>query len=122
MTVTVPASLKAPAGFTRTFRIVRVHEGAAKILAEGTGMSLEISSDKFSSYFLVYRDTKIEEATNTSADTSSNTQSTPAPAQTTVAEVPKTGEYMPIAALIMLIISMTGMVVVITGLKKKNRI
>jgi|GEM_PF-6228680 len=122
MTVTVPASLKAPAGFTRTFRIIRVHNGEATVLAEGTGMSLEISSDKFSSYFLVYRDTKIEEATNTSADTSSNTQSTPAPAQTTVAEVPKTGEYMPIAALIMLILSMTGMVMVITGLKKKNHI
>ena len=122
MTVTVPASLKAPAGFTRTFRIIRVHNGEATVLAEGTGMSLEISSDKFSSYFLVYRDTKIEEAINTSADTSSNTQSTPAPAQTTVAEVPKTGEYMPIAALIMLILSMTGMVMVITGLKKKNHI
>ena len=85
-------------------------------------MSLEISSDKFSSYFVVYRDTKIEEAINTNADTSSNTQSTPAPAQTTSTVVPKTGEYMPIAALIMLILSMTGMVMVIIGLKKKNHI
>ena len=122
MTVTVPASLAAPAGYVRTIRVVRVHGGEAKVLAEGTGLTLDISSDRFSSYFLVYKDTKIEEAINTSADTSSNTQSTPAPAQTTVAEVPKTGEYMPIAALIMLILSMTGMVMVITGLKKKNHI
>ena len=99
--------------YTRTFRVVRVHEGEATVMAEGTGTSLEISSDKFSSYFLVYKDTKIEEATNTSTDTSDISTNT---------GVPKTGEYMSVAALIMLLLSMVGMVIVCVNLKNKIRL
>ena len=59
MSVAVSDKLKeVPEGYSRTYRFVRVHEGTAKILAQGKGPNLDASSDKFSSYFIVYKDVK----------------------------------------------------------------
>ena len=51
VTIPIPDTLKnVPAGYIRTFSIVRVHNGAMSVLGEGTGNSITISTDKFSSY------------------------------------------------------------------------
>ena len=129
MTITIPATLKAPAGYTRTFRIIRVHNGVATVMAEGTGATLEVNSDKFSSYFLVYKDTKgaaTTEATTatstTEATTAASTSDATTAASTTEAAKtsPKTGDSMPIAVLIVLMLSAAGVLVFMDQKKKKN--
>lgn len=65
MQITVPDLLRnVPDGYKRTFRIVRVHEGVSTVLAEGEGPTFDISSDKFSSYFIIYKDEKVPEKGN----------------------------------------------------------
>ncbi len=59
ITVEVPADLQnVPAGFTRTYRILRVHNGTVEIVGESTEPTITVLSDKFSTYMLVYSDTK----------------------------------------------------------------
>ena len=120
LTITIPATLKAPAGYTRTFRIIRVHDGVATVMAEGTGATLEVNSDKFSSYFLVYKDSK--EAAATEATTAASTSDATTAASTTEAAKtsPKTGDSMPIAVLVVLMLTAAGMLVFMDLKKKKN--
>ena len=115
--VAIPDTMKdVPAGYTRTFRIIRVHDGEATVMAEGTGAELEISSDKFSSYFLVYKDTKVESETTTSA--ASTSDATTAAATTEAAKTsPKTGDSMPIAVMIILM-SLTALGLIATKKRK----
>lgn len=87
--ITIPDELKnVPEGYTRTYRIVRVHNGKTTVLAEGTESTFTIRSDKFSSYFILYKDVK----TATEA----------------VKTAPKTGDSMPIVVLIVLMIGAAG--------------
>ena len=71
--ITVPDALKdAPEGYKRTFRIVRVHDGVSTVLAEGTGPTFDISSDKFSSYFILYKDVETAKKDNSVLSTGDN--------------------------------------------------
>ena len=54
--ITVPKAFRAPAGVKRTFYVVRVHDGEAQIVGTGTGASVKVSTDKFSTYALTYVD------------------------------------------------------------------
>ena len=56
ITITVPKAFRAPAGVKRTFYVVRVHDGEAQIVGTGTGNSVKVSTDKFSTYALTYVD------------------------------------------------------------------
>ena len=56
ITITVPNQFRAPAGVKRTFYIVRVHDGEGQIVGSGTGASIKVSTDKFSTYALTYVD------------------------------------------------------------------
>ena len=50
ITITVPKAFRAPKGVKRTFYIMRVHDGKAKIIASGTGNKVKVKIDKFSTY------------------------------------------------------------------------
>ena len=56
ITITVPKAFRAPAGVKRTFYVVRVHDGEAQIVGSGTGNTIKVSTDKFSTYALTYVD------------------------------------------------------------------
>ena len=56
ITITVPNQFRAPAGVKRTFYIVRVHDGEGQIVGSGTGASIKVRTDKFSTYALTYVD------------------------------------------------------------------
>ena len=60
LTVTIPEGLPAvPAGYTRTYKIIRVHNGLAEELETTvSGDKVSFKSDKFSTYALTYEDTK----------------------------------------------------------------
>ena len=60
ITITVPKAFEAPAGVKRTFYIVRVHDGKAEIVGSGTGSTIYVNTDKFSTYALTYVDEKAE--------------------------------------------------------------
>ena len=94
-------SLKnVPEGYTRTYAVVRLHNGISTKLAEGTGATLEISTDKFSSYFIIFKDVKNpaddkKQDKSSNADTPSNvdtpaTVDTPKTADTQKTDAPKT--------------------------------
>ena len=117
ITISIPDALKnVPEGYTRTYRIVRVHDGVSTVLAEGTGATLEISSDKFSSYFIIYKDVKDaaedkKQDTPTTVDTPTTKVDTP----TVNADTPKaeakntdnkisTGDKINIGIIVMLMI------------------
>ncbi len=57
--IDVPDSLKAGAGKTRTYAIMRVHDGAAELLSDldGAEDTITIETDKFSTYVVVYHET-----------------------------------------------------------------
>ncbi len=56
--VEIPTALRnTNTSLVRTFYIIRIHDGKAEILAQGTGTSLTIQSDKFSTYLIAYKDT-----------------------------------------------------------------
>ncbi|MBR1854437.1 MAG: hypothetical protein IJ794_15070, partial [Lachnospiraceae bacterium] len=43
----------------RTFYVLRVHDGAADVLAQGTGDQISVSSSLFSTYVIAYHDEKV---------------------------------------------------------------
>ncbi|MBR3312920.1 MAG: hypothetical protein IKG18_02140 [Atopobiaceae bacterium] len=53
LAVAVPNALRKDG---RTFWLIRVHDGMAEILANGTGTTLEGESKLFSSYLIAYKD------------------------------------------------------------------
>ena len=145
ITINIPDALKnAPEGYIRTYQIVRVHDGVATVLAEGTGDTLALSSDKFSSYFIVYKDVKKaaddkKQDTPATADTPKQDtpatvdtpkQDTPATVDTPKAEVTNTdnankdnkistGDKMHIGIIIMLMIDSAMAALYLTLRKKK---
>lgn len=57
VTMEVPAELKnTNTDVIRTFYVVRVHDGAATVLAQGTEDQISFESNQFSTYALAYRD------------------------------------------------------------------
>lgn len=98
ITISIPDVLKnVPEGYTRTYRIVRVHNGVSTVLAEGTGASLEVSSDKFSSYFIIFKDVK--KATD---DKKQDTPTTDT--KNTDTKAPKTGDKINMGVIVMIMI------------------
>ena len=105
LTIGVPKSFPAvETGYTRTYKVLRLHKGEVTTLpttvnADGT---ISFETDRFSVYAIVYKDTK--EATTTEA------------AKT----APKTGDSMPLAVLVVLMLTAAGMLVFMDLKKKKN--
>lgn len=59
VTVTVPEELRSTdTSVTRTFYVVRVHDGETTILGETTGDKITFETDKFSTYSLMFKDAK----------------------------------------------------------------
>jgi len=57
VTVTVPEELRSTdSSKTRTFYVVRVHDGETTVLGEATGDTVTFETDKFSTYALTYKD------------------------------------------------------------------
>ena len=57
ITVDIPAELAAPYGYTRTYSIVRVHNGVAETLESTVSDGkISFSTDKFSTYLIAYSD------------------------------------------------------------------
>lgn len=56
LTVAVPQTLRAGTVVTRTFYVLRVHDGKVDVLAKGAGNALDIESDRYSTYLLAYAD------------------------------------------------------------------
>ena len=116
ITVSIPETLKnVPEGYTRTYQIVRVHDGVATVLAEGTGDTLTISSDKFSSYFIIFKDVK--------NSTDDKKQDTPKAEVTNTDNANKdnkisTGDKMNIGIIIMLMVD-SAMAALYLTLRKK---
>ena len=134
ITITIPDTLKnVPEGYIRTYQIVRVHDGVATVLAEGTGDTLTLSSDKFSSYFIVYKDAKKaadDKKQDTPATADTPKQDTPATVDTPKAEVTNTdnankdnkistGDKMNIGIIIMLMVDSAMAAFYLTLRKKK---
>ncbi|MBR1567769.1 MAG: InlB B-repeat-containing protein [Lachnospiraceae bacterium] len=105
LTMGVPKSFPTvETGYTRTYTVLRLHEGKvttlpATVNADGT---ISFETDRFSVYALVYKDTK--DATTAEASKTS----------------PKTGDSMPIAVLVVLMLAAAGMLVFMDLKKKKN--
>ena len=99
VTIPIPDTLKnVPAGYTRTFSIVRVHHGAMSVLGEGTGNSITIKTDEFSSYFIIFKDVK-----NATDDKKQDSPKVDAPKKDT-AKAPATGDKINIGMIVMLMI------------------
>ena len=60
LTVQIPKDLpEVPSGYTRVYKIIRVHDGVAEELATTVkGNKVSFESDRFSTYALTYEDTK----------------------------------------------------------------
>ncbi|MBQ8982456.1 MAG: InlB B-repeat-containing protein [Lachnospiraceae bacterium] len=134
LTISVPKSFPAVAsGYTRTYVVIRLHDGKAELLpatvnADGT---ISFETDKFSTYALAYTDMKEDTSeTTTEATTASTTATTTAAASTSDATTasakaeektaPKTGDSMPIAVLVVLMLSAAGALAFMDLKKKKN--
>ncbi len=127
LTIGVPNSFPAvESGYTRTYVVLRLHNGEvttlpATVNADGT---ISFETDRFSVYALVYRDTKdatTTEATTATTAAASTSDATTAAATTEAAKTsPKTGDSMPIAVLVVLMLTAAGMLVFMDLKKKKN--
>ena len=73
--LTMPDSLKAPSGVSRTFYLFRCHDGNAEVIAQSSGMEMKVSSNLFSTYAIGYKDTAVTGGSS-SGKSSSGTSST----------------------------------------------
>lgn len=105
-TVQIPADiLNAPAGYERTFNIVRIHNGIAEMLnPTKSGDKLAFESDKFSTYAIVYSDKAVTDTTNP-------TEPTEQPTDTTKPNSPDTGDALPVALFVLMFVGIAGIVV-----------
>ncbi len=100
--VTITAELPADminsnADVTRTFYVVRVHDGASDILAQTTKDKVTFSSNRFSTYAIAYQDVKSDKAGEDDDDDDDNDETndvavTVAAQNTAYVTSPKTGE------------------------------
>ncbi|MBE5859570.1 MAG: hypothetical protein E7301_05535 [Butyrivibrio sp.] len=54
--ITVPSNLRAESGVKRTFYIIKIHNGAASVIAKTTGTEISFTTGEFSTYALAYAD------------------------------------------------------------------
>lgn len=129
--ISVPDELIASGDVTRTYQIVRVHDGVAEILEsvyDENEHTLTFETDRFSTYAIAYTDTeKKAEVPSTPAAPSESTPVTPATADVqsaaasnlpdkSVKSAPKTGDDTQTGLYIMLVLAGIGMLIV--GRKK----
>lgn len=98
VTMDIPSELKnTSSNVKRTFYVVRLHDGAATVLAQTTGEKITFSSSLFSTYALAYHDQKINSSGNGGSNSGSNSGNNAsagnsATTQAAVVVSPKTGE------------------------------
>ncbi len=67
LTLTIPESLRnTDSSVTRTFYMLKIHDGVVSVIGTGTGTTLTGTTDEFSTYVLAYKDVKKKKASNTS--------------------------------------------------------
>ena len=80
ITIEVPTKLvNKDSGVTRTYQIVRVHNGKAEVIKckyDAEAGTITFETDKFSTYALVYKDAAKSTGTNTNTNTNSNSSGT----------------------------------------------
>ncbi len=98
ITIKVPTKLvNKDSGVTRTYQIVRVHNGKAEVINckyDAEAGTITFETDKFSTYALVYKDAAKSTGTNTNTNTNSNSSGTAGNSSTGVVKPtsPKTGD------------------------------
>jgi hypothetical protein len=56
VSMTVPDRFRAPAGFTRHFIVIQIHDGTAAEAGRSTSMRVPVKASRFSTYILAYYD------------------------------------------------------------------
>jgi hypothetical protein len=56
VSMTVPDRFRAPAGFTRHFIVIQIHDGTAAEVGRSTSMRIPVKASRFSTYILAYYD------------------------------------------------------------------
>lgn len=114
----VPSNItEVKEGFTRTYSIIRIHNGTAEIVAKGLVAKdgkINFGTDKFSTYALAYTDTATaskptDETTNT-AEEAKTTESTSNTSN------PKTGDSI-VKTFILFTVSLIGIVLIVKKMK-----
>ncbi len=122
LALAVPQALKASGGTNRTFYVLRVHEGAVDVLAKGTGDSLNVESDRYSTHVLAYADAAQTSRGGQAGQTGQTSQAgqgsaTTATSTTGSTSTPSTGDRTepPLAVLV------AGMLLVLVGCRRLVR-
>ncbi len=122
LALAVPQALKASGGTNRTFYVLRVHEGAVDVLAKGTGDSLNVESDRYSTHVLAYADAAQTSRGGQAGQTGQPSQAgqgsaTTATSTTGSTSTPSTGDRTepPLAVLV------AGMLLVLVGCRRLVR-
>ena len=72
-TSSIPAKIRnAPDGYSRSFSLLTVHNGEAKVVASGSGSSFTQSLTEFSPYAVSYWDTELPRGASPRTGDSSN--------------------------------------------------
>lgn len=104
VSVTLPAKLiNTDSSKTRTYKVVRIHDGAADLLNADFDAStgkLSFKTDRFSTYAIIYQDTTANTSGNGSNGTTANTS--PSVSQTTSAV--ETGDTAPYAGYVLIVL------------------
>ncbi|HIT89825.1 MAG TPA: LPXTG cell wall anchor domain-containing protein [Candidatus Merdenecus merdavium] len=114
--ITLPeAYINQETGMVREFSVVRIHDGKAEVLKDldQNGKTVTISTDKFSTYALMYKDTV--KTTSGNLNPTTNGTGTQVSTLTSV----KTGDQAPILLYIGLLL--TGASVIVMFRKKRAR-
>lgn len=114
-------------GVEREFSVVRVHNGVAEIIPcayDKTVNKIDFSSDKFSTYTIVYTDTEVNEPTDNTLENTVNNNidketSAPDKNEDTPKEAPATGDNSPISLWLLLIMASGFSMVTLLTLKNK---
>lgn len=117
ISVELPENLIAPKGKTRTYYVIRVHDGVAEILPTTlNGKTITFETDRFSTYSIWYTEQDVKGTVGGSGDTGNNKK--PADAK----KAARTGDYNHIG-LLCLLLAMSAVVTsgTIVYKRKKNR-
>lgn len=117
ISVELPENLIAPKGKTRTYYVIRVHNGVAEILPTTlNGKTITFETDRFSTYSIWYTEKDVKGTDGGSGDTGNNKK--PADAK----KAARTGDYNHIG-LLCLLLAMSAVVTsgTIVYKRKKNR-
>ena len=113
---------EAPTGFTRTYSIIRIHDGVAEVVATGlkaTNGKLNFGADKFSTYAVAYSDTATEEAKEETKEEAK--EEVKEETKEVATSNPKTGDNI-VLIVIMLLISVLGLLCTLKiGKNKTNK-